>query len=52
MPKSNKYKWQKGWELYFQGQIGNVIVFYFIRNNDVDKSKINYKLTAQEEALL
>ena len=43
---------KKGWEHYFQGQIGNLILFYFRRNNDVDESKINYKLTPQEESLI
>ena len=43
---------KKGWEHYFQGQIGNLILFYFKRSNDIDESKINYKLTPQEESLI
>ena len=43
---------KKGWEHYFQGQIGNLILFYFKRNIDIDKSKLDYKLTAQEESLI
>tara|TARA_B100001093_G_scaffold488860_1_gene526491 strand:+ start:421 stop:771 length:351 start_codon:yes stop_codon:yes gene_type:complete len=43
---------KKGWEHYFQGQIGNLILFYFKRNIDIDESKIKYKLTPQEESLI
>ena len=43
---------KKGWEHYFQGQIGNLILFYFKRDVDSDRSKINYKLSSQEESLI
>ena len=43
---------KKGWEHYFQGQIGNLILFYFKRNVDSDRSKINYKLSSYEESLI
>ena len=43
---------KRGWEHYFQGQIGNLILFYFKRNTDsfVDENK--NKLTPQEESLI
>ena len=43
---------KRGWEHYFQGQIGNLILFYFKRNANsfVDENK--YKLTSQEESLI
>lgn len=43
---------KRGWEHYFQGQIGNLILFYFKRNTDsfVDGNK--NKLTPQEESLI
>lgn len=43
---------KKGWEHYFQGQIGNLILFYFKRNVDSDRSRINYKLSSYEESLI
>ena len=43
---------KRGWEHYFQGQIGNLILFYFKRNSNsfVDENKP--KLTPQEESLI
>ena len=43
---------KRGWEHYFQGQIGNLILFYFKRNANsfVDENK--YQLTPQEESLI
>ena len=43
---------KRGWDHYFQGQIGNLILFYFKRNSNsfVDENK--YKLTPQEESLI
>ena len=43
---------KRGWEHYFQGQIGNLILFYFKRNAESVKSQIEYKLTPQEESLI
>ena len=43
---------KRGWEHYFQGQIGNLILFYFKRNSGLDKSKIEYKLNSYEESLI
>ena len=43
---------KKGWEHYFQGQIGNLILFYFKRNAEIDNSKIKYKLSSYEESLI
>ena len=43
---------KRGWEHYFQGQIGNLILFYFKRNADSDKSKLKYKLSPYEESLI
>ena len=43
---------KKGWEHYFQGQIGNLILFYFKRNIESVKNQIEYKLTPQEESLI
>ena len=43
---------KKGWEHYFQGQLANLILFYFKRDVDSDRSHINYKLTSQEETLI
>ena len=43
---------KRRWEHYFQGQIGNLIIFYFKRekvNNNIDKTA---KLTSSEEALI
>ena len=43
---------KRGWEHYFQGQIGTLILFYFKRNANLDKSKIDYKLSSYEETLI
>ena len=43
---------KKGWEHYFQGQIGNLILFYFKRNKDSLNKEINYELTPEEESLI
>ena len=43
---------KRGWEHYFQGQIGNLILFYFKRNSQSVKSSIENKLTPQEESLI
>ena len=43
---------KRGWEHYFQGQIGNLILFYFKRNVDSIINEINYELTPQEESLI
>ena len=43
---------KKGWEHYFQGQIGNLILFYFKRDAGSDKSKIQYELSSYEESLI
>tara|TARA_B100000963_G_C22283045_1_gene517972 strand:+ start:86 stop:436 length:351 start_codon:yes stop_codon:yes gene_type:complete len=43
---------KRGWEHYFQGQIGNLILFYFRRKRDFDLKKFNYELSASEESLI
>ena len=43
---------KRGWEHYFQGQIGNLILFYFKRDAESVKNQIKYKLTPQEESLI
>ena len=43
---------KRGWEHYFQGQIGNLIIFYFKRNVESVKNQIQNKLTPQEESLI
>ena len=43
---------RKGWEHYFQGQIGNLILFYFRRKGDFDESVLNCKLNSYEESLI
>ena len=43
---------KRGWEHYFQGQIGNLIIFYFKRNVESAENQIEYKLTPQEESLI
>ena len=43
---------KRGWEHYFQGQIGNLILFYFKRDIDSVENQIEYKLTPQEESLI
>ena len=43
---------KRGWEHYFQGQIGNLILFYFKRNVDTTKNQVKYELTPKEESLI
>ncbi len=46
---------KRGWDHYFQGQIGNLIVFYFKRQvniKDLESAKLNVKLTPVEESLI
>ena len=43
---------KRGWEHYFQGQIGNLILFYFKRDIDSVENQIEYILTPQEESLI
>ena len=43
---------KRGWEHYFQGQIGNLTLFYFRRNIESVKNQIKYILTPQEESLI
>ena len=43
---------ERGWEHYFQGQIGNLILFYFKRDIESVENQIEYKLTPQEESLI
>ena len=43
---------KRGWEHYFQGQIGNLILFYFKRDKESVKNKIEHKLTPEEESLI
>ncbi len=43
---------KKGWEHYFQGQIGNLILFYFKRDIESVGNQIEYILTPQEESLI
>ena len=43
---------KKGWEHYFQGQIGNLILFYFKRDIESVENQIEYILTPQEESLI
>ena len=43
---------KRGWEHYFQGQIGNLILFYFKRDIESFANQIEYKLTPQEESLI
>ena len=43
---------KRGWEHYFQGQIGNLILFYFKRGIESVENQIEYKLTPQEESLI
>ena len=43
---------KSGWEHYFQGQIGNLILFYFKRNKDSFNNEIKYELTPEEERLI
>ena len=43
---------KRGWEHYFQGQIGNLILFYFKRNADSAKNQNKYDLTPKEESLI
>ena len=43
---------KRGWEHYFQGQIGNLILFYFKRDLESVGNQIEYILTPQEESLI
>ena len=43
---------KRGWEHYFQGQIGNLILFYFKRKANFEEEKLNYKLNSYEESLI
>ena len=43
---------KRGWEHYFQGQIGNLILFYFKRNIDSFNNETKDELTPQEESLI
>ena len=43
---------KRGWEHYFQGQIGNLILFYFKRDIESVENQIKYILTPQEESLI
>tara|TARA_Y100000589_G_scaffold176152_1_gene167095 strand:+ start:773 stop:1123 length:351 start_codon:yes stop_codon:yes gene_type:complete len=43
---------RRGWEHYFQGQIGNLILFYFKRKGDFDEKDLNYDLNPYEESLI
>ena len=43
---------KRGWEHYFQGQIGNLILFYFKRNVDSLTNEKKLDLTPQEESLI
>ena len=42
---------QIGWEHYFQGQLANLIVFYFKRKIE-DDSVLSNKLSAEQESLI
>ncbi len=41
-----------GWQHYYQGQIGSQIILYFRRDEKLNKSEINFKLTPEENAIL
>ena len=43
---------KKGWEHYFQGQIGNLVTLYFKRSQNLNSVDININLSPSEEALL
>ena len=43
---------KRGWDHYFQGQIGNLIIFYFKRKKDFDDKNLDSKLTPYEESLI
>ena len=43
---------KRGWEHYFQGQIGNLILFYFKRDIESVENQIEYILSPQEESLI
>jgi len=43
---------KRGWEHYFQGQIGNLILFYFKRDAELAKNQLEKDLTPQEESLI
>ena len=43
---------KRGWEHYFQGQIGNLILFYFKRQSNINESYPSENLTPEEQALI
>ena len=43
---------KRGWDHYFQGQIGNLILFYFKRESNINQSYSSDKLSPEEEALI
>ena len=43
---------KRGWEHYFQGQIGNLILFYFKRKSDMNQPYSSEKLSPEEESLI
>ena len=43
---------KRGWEHYLQGQIGNLILFYFKRKVDIDEVYSSVKLIPEEESLI
>tara|TARA_Y100001968_G_scaffold179979_1_gene164852 strand:- start:118 stop:471 length:354 start_codon:yes stop_codon:yes gene_type:complete len=43
---------KRGWEHYFQGQIGNLILFYFKRKLNINESYLSEKLEPEEEVLI
>tara|TARA_Y100001968_G_scaffold296503_1_gene304743 strand:+ start:396 stop:743 length:348 start_codon:yes stop_codon:yes gene_type:complete len=43
---------KRGWEHYFQGQIGNLILFYFKRKLDINESYASEELSPEEESLI
>ena len=43
---------KRGWDHYFQGQIGNLILFYFKRNKNFNYKDLDSKLSPYEESLI
>jgi len=43
---------KRGWEHYFQGQIGSLILFYFKRKSGINESYSFEKLSPEEESLI
>jgi len=41
-----------GWEHYYQGQIGNLIILYFRRDKNLNQSEVDIKLSPEENAIL